>query len=163
MMTRISLTTRLLSIGAAAVLAVSLGAAVLTRRVSESPPSPGHAGMRAPADVRRVVERACRDCHSDETRWPWYSRFAPVSWLVEKDVEQGRRFLNFSRWERYPPSRKMAYLAAIAAAASTRVMPPQRYVIMHNEARLTLEERQLIAGWARREYRRVRQPDASGE
>ena len=153
-------TTCLFLAGAAGVLAVSVGAADFMRSIAVASP-PGRRGLRAPAVVQQVVERACRDCHSDETRWPWYARVAPISWMVMRDVEQGRRFLNFSRWQEYPAPRKMAYLAAIAGAASNQAMPPRLYRIAHRDARLTTEERRLIAAWARLEYRRVRQPETS--
>jgi hypothetical protein len=59
---------------------------------SEVPASP---------EARAVLRRACYDCHSNETVWPWYSKVAPVSWLVARDVHKGREELNFSTWDRY--------------------------------------------------------------
>jgi hypothetical protein len=53
-----------------------------------------------PIPARELAVRACFDCHSNQTRWPWYSNVAPVSWLVQHDVDEGRRTLNFSEWDR---------------------------------------------------------------
>jgi hypothetical protein len=63
-----------------------------------NPPVEGE--VPAPPEVREVLQRACYDCHSNETNWPWYSRVAPVSWLVARDVHEGREHLNFSTWNR---------------------------------------------------------------
>src|SRR5690242_8962779 len=66
---------------------------------------PGETEVPAPDSVRVVLRRACYDCHSNETVWPWYSRIAPVSWLLARDVHQGRRELNFSTWNRLTDQR----------------------------------------------------------
>ncbi|MBL9037309.1 MAG: heme-binding domain-containing protein [Archangium sp.] len=91
-------------------------------------------------DVRALAVRACFDCHSNETRWPWYSHLAPVSWLVQRDTDEGRRALNFSEWN--TPQRD-----ADEAADEIREdeMPPAIYRPAHPEARLTPEERTLLA------------------
>jgi hypothetical protein len=142
-------------------LVVSFLAAKTVRPIPVMPPPPEEAKVALPGDVRQVVERACRDCHSDETRWPWYAQFAPVSWMLLKDVEKGRKFMNFSRWGAYSKAQRMAYLASIAGAATSSVMPPRPYTLLHSEARITAAERQTIAAWARQEYRRLRQPVAT--
>ena len=95
-------------------------------------------------ETRTLAVRACFDCHSNETVWPWYSNIAPISWLVEHDVDEGRRALNFSEWSR--PQKE-----AREAAGSVRKgeMPPRIYVIPRSAARLSPSERQsLIDGLA---------------
>src|SRR5271166_3000619 len=57
--------------------------------------------VAAPAPVELILRRGCYDCHSNETRWPWYARVAPVSWLVIRDVNRGRKHVNFSTWDKY--------------------------------------------------------------
>jgi hypothetical protein len=91
------------------------------------------------AQTRELARRACFDCHSNETRWPWYSNIAPVSWLVQRDVENGRAHLNFSEWNR--PQRH-----AKDAAAEVRKgeMPLWFYVPLHAEARLTANEKEML-------------------
>lgn len=94
------------------------------------------------AATRDLAKRACFDCHSNETVWPWYSHVAPVSWLLQRDVEEGRSKLNFSEWDK--PQKE-----ADEAAKEVREgeMPPWFYLPTHPEARLTDAEKQaLIAG-----------------
>ena len=91
-----------------------------------------------------LARRACFDCHSHETRWPWYASIAPLSWRIQTHVEGGRKALNFSRAE-VPQERA----AASAGTVRRGTMPPPDYVFMHPAARLTAREREaLIAGLA---------------
>lgn len=89
------------------------------------------------------MRRACYDCHSNQTVWPWYSNIAPVSWLVERDVNSGRRHLNFSEWEQ--PGR---HAKDVAEQIKEGEMPPWFYRPMHPEARLTDEEKQVLMSGA---------------
>jgi hypothetical protein len=89
-----------------------------------------------------LVKRACYDCHSNQTVWPWYSYVAPVSWLVYADVMEGRSRLNFSEWNR--PQRGAGEIANIIQEGE---MPPFQYLPMHPSARLSAaEKQQLITG-----------------
>jgi hypothetical protein len=90
--------------------------------------------------ARELAVAACYDCHSNQTRWPLHSRVAPMSWLVVRDVEQGRDKLNFSTWE---GSGGDAHDAAEAIADGS--MPPRRYLLVHPDASLGDAERQLLA------------------
>ena len=94
------------------------------------------------ADARRLAVRACYDCHSHETRWPLYSRVAPFSWLVTRDVAEGRDELNFSRWDRDDGE---ADDAADTIADGT--MPPRRYLLLHPDARLSDGEQDTLVGY----------------
>lgn len=104
----------------------------------------------APAAVRALLQRACNDCHSHETRWPWYSSVAPMSFLVARDVKEGRKELNFSRWDSYDPRRQERKKKDIAKEVGKGAMPPWFYLPLHPEARLSAEERELIVRWAKR-------------
>lgn len=84
---------------------------------------------------RDLAVRACFDCHSNESAWPWYSNIAPVSWLVQRDVDEGRRRLNFSDWA--SSTRRGDRLARAMAEGE---MPPFYYVWMHPTAQLTSAE-----------------------
>jgi hypothetical protein len=84
--------------------------------------------------------RACFDCHSNETVWPWYAEVAPVSWYVQQDVSEGRRELNFSEWQRAYKEANEAPQVVIKGS-----MPPRGYTLFHPEARLTPEERRTLA------------------
>ena len=72
--------------------------------VRENPPIT--APLAAQAELAQVLERSCYDCHSNQTRWPWYASVAPVSWLVARDVDRGRHELNFSAWDGYSTVKK---------------------------------------------------------
>jgi len=92
--------------------------------------------------TRGLAVRACYDCHSNETVWPWYSHVAPMSWLAQRDVDEGRRKLNFSEWDR---PQKEAHESAKSVRKGE--MPLWFYTVIHPDARLTAAETQaLIAG-----------------
>jgi len=92
--------------------------------------------------TRKLAARACFDCHSNETHWPWYSNVAPVSWLVQRDVQEGRRRLNFSEWNQ--PQRATNEVGEVINEGE---MPPWFYLPLHASARLTPAEKQaLVAG-----------------
>jgi hypothetical protein len=95
----------------------------------------------------KSIERACFDCHSHRTRWPWYSNVAPVSWLVASDVAEGRQHMNFSKWADYPPWKKAALLADTCKFVDAHKMPLPIYIPMHSEAKLTDQERKEICAW----------------
>lgn len=113
-------------------------------------------GANVPAEVSRVFERACQDCHSNNTHWPWYAQITPISFLVAEDVNRGRRFLNLSDWQKYSRGQKLGYLSAMAAATRNQKMPPRMYSALHADARLSDAERKVIAAWAGEERKRVR-------
>lgn len=92
--------------------------------------------------TRELASRACFDCHSNETTWPWYANVAPVSWLVAHDVDEGRSKLNFSEWDK--PQREWH---EAAEEVEDGEMPMAIYVLLHSEASLTDDEtRELIDG-----------------
>jgi hypothetical protein len=86
-----------------------------------------------------LFHRACFDCHSNETLWPWYSHVAPVSWLVQDDVNGGRRHLNFSEW-----NRPQDHAVDVAAQVRQGDMPLWFYLPLHPAARLTAAEKQAL-------------------
>jgi mono/diheme cytochrome c family protein len=90
--------------------------------------------------TRALAKQACFDCHSNETEWPAYSRVAPVSWLIEHDVSEGRAVLNFSEWQRVQKEAKEAREEVLE-----REMPPAIYQIMHAHARLSDADRERLA------------------
>ena len=92
--------------------------------------------------TRALAKRACFNCHSNETAWPWYSRIAPGSWLVYHDVAAARKKLNFSHWQAGKRAGEDA--AAVAHQINKGEMPPFRYVIAHSEAKLSAAERKQL-------------------
>lgn len=94
--------------------------------------------------VAGILRRACANCHSYETEWPWYSKISPVSWMIAHHVEKGRAKLNFSEWSGASPSQ----LQEIYDAIDKNEMPPAGYSLMHPEARLSKADRDLLMTWA---------------
>jgi len=117
----------------------------------ENPPAV--APISVPDDVRTVLENSCYDCHSNLTEWPWYSRVAPVSWLVYKDVKKGRDELNFSEWGEYSDRRRDHKLEEVEEKVSEGEMPLKVYLPLHPEARLSDADRQALIEWSRVERR----------
>ena len=103
-----------------------------------------------------IVQRACQNCHSQNTEWPWYSHIAPVSWLLARDVQQARSHMNLSRWQDYSTDDRLRLLSEIGSAVRNSEMPVQRYLLLHHEARLTDSERQRIYRWTRTERSRLK-------
>ena len=102
----------------------------------------------APAEVRAVLRRACYDCHSNETTWPWYSRIAPVSWLLAADVREGRKELNYSTWSRYDAKRQAKLLKESWEEVAEGEMPPSLYGPLHPDATLGEQDRAALKAWA---------------
>lgn len=113
-------------------------------------------GGNVPIEVRQVLEMKCADCHSNNTRWPAYSRLAPGSWLMERDVHEGREHLNLSRWQQYDLESRIDLLTKIASEARSGEMPVKQYLFLHPKARLSDAEQQLIYDWAKAERRRIK-------
>ena len=108
-----------------------------------------HGQPAAPAEIQAILRRACYDCHSNETIWPWYSHIAPASLLLARDVKEGRREVNFSTWEKYDTRRKTRKLKEITDELKKGEMPPWYYLPLHPEAKLSAAERELIVKWAK--------------
>lgn len=103
------------------------------------------------AEPSRVFARACADCHSDHTDWPWYSHVVPVSWWIRQHVREGRQNLNFSEWEKYSAKQKRDKLESICGAIATGRMPPRLYIFMHPEAKVTEEDKGTVCDWVEAE------------
>jgi cytochrome c551/c552 len=110
---------------------------------------PEHGAAAAPAEVQALLRRACFDCHSNETIWPWYARIAPVSLVIAQDVKKGRKEVNFSAWEKYDERRKARKLKEIAKQVEKGGMPLFYYLPLHPAAKLSPIERDQIVKWAK--------------
>lgn len=140
-------------------LAASVAALQCARPDRRNPPVDRALALEAhaalPPEVAGLVRRACYDCHSHETRWPWYAHVAPVSWLVAADVDKGRRQLNFSRWGDYNVYVRADLVDQACRLVADRSMPLPSYRLMHSAARLTEAEIELFCEWTRREADRL--------
>lgn len=140
---RVRRAVRILKVSAV-TLAVIAGVFALLQlvpygRTHSNPPTVKEPPWDSPR-TRELAVRACFDCHSNHTQWPWYANVAPFSWAVQLDVDAARTIINFSEWNR-------DYPLAVYAARRTRDgnMPPYKYRMAHPEADLTREERQELA------------------
>ena len=104
--------------------------------------------LQASPEVLAVLKRACFDCHSNETVWPWYAYVAPVSWLVAHDVDDGRHELNFSHWGDYSPNKQSSKAGESVEKAQSGEMPLENYLKLHPEAKLTPQDIQILERWA---------------
>jgi cytochrome c len=112
-------------------------------------------GANVPDEIRTAFSQKCGDCHSNNTRWPLYSRIAPSSWLVEHDVQEGREHLNLSSWEQYSIDSRIDLLGRISSQLRQDKMPKKQYLLLHPEARLSESERKLIVSWTKTERKRL--------
>ena len=135
------------------IVAVALLGAQAIRPERTNPPV--ESDVAAPPVINALLRRACYDCHSHETVWPWYSRIAPVSWLLAHDVREGREDLDLSRWAAYSPAKKAKKLREAADEVLDGDMPLWTYRLLHAEARLTPAERQALATWCADEIARL--------
>ena len=110
--------------------------------------------LMAPDEVKIILTRSCYDCHSNLTKWPWYSRIAPVSWLVTVDVKEARAKMNFSNWDEYDSSRQNVMQNMIWEEIEKSEMPLKSYLLIHKNAVLTEDDKQVIKQWAMRERAR---------
>jgi hypothetical protein len=136
----------LVAVGLVAVLA----AAQLVRPPMTNPPTdPAHTiGRHASTEVSAILDRSCRDCHSNATVWPRYARVAPLSWLMSYAVTKGRLAVNFSEWSTYPPDVRRRLLEASCQDASAGKMPGV-YASLQPESRLSARDVETICLAAR--------------
>ncbi len=111
-----------------------------------NPPVTGE--INAPESVMKVFKTSCYDCHSNEVVWPWYSRVAPVSWLVAYDVNEARDHFNFSEWSSDSAEDRQDNREEIWEEVEEGHMPLWYYVIMHPEAKLSAEDKEIIKKWS---------------
>ena len=112
-------------------------------------------GARIDTHTRELLERCCRDCHSEATRYPWYSYVVPVSWWIQRDVAQGRLHLDLSNWDQYSLVRKQRSLSEIANQVKDREMPLREYVWLHPSAELSPSDVDSIFAWTQVERTRL--------
>lgn len=105
--------------------------------------------LNVPESVQIILKRSCYDCHSSHTVWPWYSNIAPVSWLVADDVRKGRAKMNFSEWGKLSVSKQEKKLTDICDMISEDKMPLRNYLLLHPDARLSQQEKDILCSWVK--------------
>ena len=110
-----------------------------------------------PARVVGSLRAACYDCHSNETKWPWYSRVSPVSWWIVDHIKDGRKHLNFSDWPHDNPRKARSRWQNIQDEIESGGMPLKSYTLIHSEARLSATDRTELMEWVDSEVIRLNQ------
>jgi hypothetical protein len=129
------------------VLAVAVGAQ-LAPVERNNPPVDPRIALALPPDVAPLLRASCFDCHSNETRWPWYTYVAPLSWFISQHVHEAREHMNFSTWGDYNPQKQSDLLGDIGDVITDGEMPLPSYLQLHPEARLTPAQAQTIVRWS---------------
>jgi hypothetical protein len=119
-------------------------------------PRPLFVSAQFEAPIANVMQRACANCHSEQTAWPWYSYVPPASWMVEKDVRDGRDHFNMSRWDDYSGEKRIEILSEISVMVRNKQMPLPRYTLLHAEAKLNDADVSLIDKWSHAERKRLK-------
>lgn len=141
-----------------------LAASIITdTRRSENANAPLLDGAQVSPQVRSTIDRSCRDCHSEATRYPWYSYIAPVSWFINQDVQNGREHLNFSKWSEYSVIRRERCLSEIANQVQDGGMPLASYTFLHRDAKLSHADVEAVFKWTQEERARLIMENASGK
>lgn len=138
------------SLALAIVVIVAVGAQFVRPNMANPQTDPSRtvtANERVPPDVASALQRACHDCHSNETRWPWYAQISPVSWFLANHVSEGRRELNFSEWGTFNARRRSGKLREICEQVQQGKMPLKSYLWLHADAGLSDGETKAICAW----------------
>jgi hypothetical protein len=143
---------RLLRFAVLASLGVFLAGQLIRPARTNPPTEPARtlaAKLPVTPEAAAVKNRACRDCHSNDTTWPWYSNVAPVSWFVIDHVRSGRRHFNYSEWGGYAPDKTRKLLHDICEEVQDGSMPMGSYTLVHRDARLSDTDVQALCSWAK--------------
>ncbi len=137
------------------IVIVLVVGSVATAPREPTPATPLLEGAQVDPRVLGIFHRACQDCHSNATYYPWYSYVLPVSLLINSDISRGRRHLNLSQWPSYPPVRKERLLSEIANQVRDRDMPLPIYTFIHRNARLSDADIDAVFQWTQAERARL--------
>lgn len=111
--------------------------------------------MQVPENVHSILKRSCYDCHSSQTVWPWYTSVAPASWLVNDDVVQGRKKMNFNEWGKMTDAKKEARLNEICEQSKSGEMPLEEYLYLHGDAKLSQSDKDILCKWVETELKKM--------
>jgi hypothetical protein len=100
-----------------------------------------------PGDVKAILQTSCYDCHSNSTRYPWYSYVQPFGWWLSHHIREGKAELNFSEFGKYAPRRQQSKLKAMVESVKSDDMPLPTYTVLHPNAKLTALEKKLVTTW----------------
>lgn len=116
------------------------------------------AAINVPENVQAIFSRSCMDCHSHETKYPWYSKIQPSAWFLADHIAEGRRELNFSVWKTYAPNRQRRKLSEICEETKAKAMPLPSYLWIHWDAKLSEAEIKTLCDWSESESAKIAEP-----
>lgn len=120
-----------------------------------NPKTDPNLALKTDADILKILESSCYDCHSHETKWPSYADIAPISFVVSAHVHDARAALNFSLWEALDPQIKAARLKRAIITVNNEMMALPSYRAMHAESKLTKEQKQRLTAWFEEELKKL--------
>jgi hypothetical protein len=111
--------------------------------------------LNVPNEVNAILQRSCKDCHTNKTNYPWYANIQPIGWYLANHIEEGRRELNFSEWKNFSNQRKRRKLKEICEEVESREMPLRSYLLVHREAWLSDEDIRILCEWTKAEIAKI--------
>jgi len=108
--------------------------------------------IKAPENIKEILRESCYDCHSNETTWYWYTKYAPISWLIAHDVNEGREYLNFSTWDKYSVNEKSELMHESIEEIQEGEMPMKIYELMHPNSKISKDKLKILTTWIINEY-----------
>jgi hypothetical protein len=108
--------------------------------------------IKTPDNVKMILRESCYDCHSNETTWYWYTNYAPISWLIAHDVNEGREYLNYSTWDKYSIDEKKELMYESIEEIKEGEMPIKIYELIHPNSKISEEELNILTTWIKNEF-----------
>lgn len=142
-----SITVKRILLGLIAVLVIIQFFRIDKTNPPLDPPNDFINVQNPPQQIAKLLKDACYDCHSHESKYPWYTNVAPVSWWVKSHINEGREHLNFSTWGTYPLKKRAHKLEECYEEVEEKHMPLKSYTWAHPEARLTEDQRATLVSW----------------
>ncbi len=144
---------------AAIILAVAFVAIQFFRPDFTNPPviqaETLESSTQIPENVEAILKTSCKDCHSNETKYPWYSNVQPSAWFLADHIKEARREMNLSVWNTYETKRKRRKLSEMCEQIESREMPLPSYLWIHTDAKLSDEQIKTLCGWTEQESMRL--------
>jgi len=117
-------------------------------RTNPSSPAAGSLMSKATPQVAAIIDRSCRDCHTTDTRWPWYTNITPINWMIANHVHQGRDHVNFSTWSTYAEDEQDKFLGGMCTLTKRGRMPLPSYLLIHRDAKLSDADVAALCAWS---------------
>ena len=113
------------------------------------------ANLQVPENVQAILNRSCKDCHSNETKYPLYSKIQPAMWFMKDHIDEGRAEMNFSGWKNLEPRRQKRKLTQICEQIQSKAMPLPSYLWLHWDAKLSDEDIKILCDWTESEKTKI--------